>query len=103
MSSLFLLPSEIESFGLSALEAMAAKVPVVSSNIGGIPEVNIHNFTGMLSDVGNISEMAKFSIELLKDKNKLNLLRENAHEHAKKFDIHKIVPKYEDVYKKLVK
>ena len=82
---------------------MAAKVPVISSNIGGIPEVNIHNFTGMLSDVGNISEMANFSIEILKNKDNLNLLSENAYKHAKKFDIHRIIPKYEDVYKKLVK
>ena len=57
----------------------------------------------MLSDVGNISEMAMYSIEILKNKEKHNLLRENAYEHAKKFDIHKIIPKYEDVYKKLVK
>ena len=100
-TDLFLLPSEIESFGLSALEAMAAKVPVISSNTGGIPEVNINNFSGRLSDVGDIEKMTNDAIEILSDKKLHEKFKMNARNRAEDFDIHKIVPKYENVYNDL--
>lgn len=103
VSDLFLLPSEIESFGLSALEAMAMKVPVISTNGGGLPEVNIDGKTGFLSDLGNVDEMAKHAIKLLSDQKLLNQFRENAFNQAKKFDIDKILPQYEKLYKQIIK
>ena len=100
-TDLFLLPSEIESFGLSALEAMAANVPVISSNTGGIPEVNIDNFSGLLSDIGDIDKMINDSVMILSDDNIMNKFKLNARKRAENFDIHKIVPQYEKVYKSL--
>ena len=102
-SDLFILPSETESFGLAALEAMAAKTPVISTNTGGIPEVNKHGVSGYLSNIGNIEEMAFNSLKILKDDNTLNKFKEGAFEEAKKFDIHSILPKYEALYEKVVK
>jgi N-acetyl-alpha-D-glucosaminyl L-malate synthase BshA len=99
-SDLFLLPSEAESFGLAALEAMVNKVPVVSSNAGGIPEVNVDGVTGYLSNVGNIAEMALNGIKILKDPSTLETFKENAKKEAAKFDIHHIVPLYEELYEK---
>jgi L-malate glycosyltransferase len=99
ISDLFLLPSETESFGLAALEAMAAGVPVISSNTGGIPEVNIHNVTGMLSNVGDVYDMAKNSVIVLKDEKKLEEMRVKARTQAGKFKIDHILPMYEDLYK----
>ena len=99
-SDLFLLPSETESFGLVALEAMANGVPVISSNTGGIPEVNRQGVTGFLSDVGDVQSMAENAIGLLKDENRLNIFKKNAREEATKFDIGQIVPLYEAIYQK---
>jgi L-malate glycosyltransferase len=98
MADLFLLPSETESFGLSALEAMAMKVPVISTNGGGLPEVNIHGVTGFLSPVGDVADMSKHAIQLLSNEAMLNTFRNNAFEQAKKFDIDTVLPQYERLY-----
>lgn len=99
-SDLFLLPSESESFGLAALEAMVNKVPVISSNAGGIPEVNIQGVTGFLSDIGDISDMAKNAISILEDDETLEAFKQNAVREARKFDILNVVPLYEEVYRR---
>ncbi len=99
-SDLFLLPSETESFGLAALEAMANKVAVISSNSGGIPEVNRHGESGFLSDVGNVEEMAKNAIHLLSDNQRLEKFKGNAQLISKGFEIKNILPLYEEVYEK---
>ena len=98
IADLFLLPSETESFGLAALEAMAVGVPVVSSNTGGIPEVNLHNYSGFLSDVGDIEQMAVFAIDLLSDTDKLDLFKEQAKKRAEVFSLDAILPLYEKLY-----
>jgi len=103
VSDLFLLPSETESFGLVALEAMASKVPVVSSNSGGLPEVNIEGKTGFLLEVKDIDGMARKSISLLADQNKLEQFKENAFSHAMEFDLPNILPLYEKIYENLSK
>ena len=102
MTDLFLLPSETESFGLAALEAMACGVPVISSNSGGLPEVNFDGYSGYLSNVGNVEEMAANAIKILKDEVVLNQFKENALEVAKKFDIKNILPKYEALYQRAI-
>lgn len=102
MSDLFILPSETESFGLAALEALAVGVPVISSNTGGIPEVNIHNSTGFLSNVGDVEDMAKNSIDLLSDELKFQQFRVNALKRAKLFSLEKVLPLYEEIYTSLV-
>ncbi|MEL1253491.1 N-acetyl-alpha-D-glucosaminyl L-malate synthase BshA [Flavobacterium sp. DGU38] len=102
LTDLFLLPSETESFGLAALEAMACGVPVISSNSGGLPEVNHDGVSGYLSDVGNIDEMAQNAIKILKDDKVLKEFKNNALEVAKKFDIQNILPKYEALYQKAI-
>ena len=98
IADVFLLPSESESFGLAALEAMACEVPVVSSNAGGIPEVNIDGQTGFLLDVGDIDGMANKSLELLRDEQMLTQFKQQAFEQAKRFSIENILPKYEAFY-----
>ena len=102
-SDLFLLPSETESFGLAALEAMAWSVPVISSNSGGLPEVNFDGISGYLSNVGNVDEMAANALKILKNDETLNTFKKNALEVAKKYDIKNILPLYEDLYKKAIK
>ena len=99
LSDLFLLPSETESFGLAALEAMAAKTPVISTNSGGLPEVNMNGKTGYLSNVGDTDEMANNAIYILEDENRLKEFKMNAFNFAKKFSIENILPLYEDVYR----
>ena len=100
VSDVFLLPSEYESFGLAALEAMAASTVVISSDAGGLNEININGVTGFTSPVGDVADMSKNAIELLQDEAKLKAFKQNALKEAKLFDIHHIIPKYEALYRK---
>ena len=102
IADVFVLPSETESFGLAALEAMAQGVPVISTDTGGIPEVNVHGKTGFMSSVGDVEDMAKNALFVLKDEDTLNEFRVNAFERAKDFDIGKVVCQYEVLYSKLL-
>lgn len=102
-SDLFLLPSQTESFGLAALEAMALEVPVISSNSGGLPEVNIHGYSGYLSDVGNTDEMAENAVKILSDEAVLAEFKSNARKTAQKFEIKNILPLYEKLYEEALK
>jgi N-acetyl-alpha-D-glucosaminyl L-malate synthase BshA len=102
ISDLFLIPSGSESFGLAALEAMACEVPVVSSNIGGLPEVNEEGITGFLSDVGNVDEMAANAIRILENDDTLNTFRQNALAQARRFDLDNILPEYEAFYQEVL-
>ena len=102
LSDVFLLPSEQESFGLAALEAMAAETPVISSNAGGIPEVNIQGETGYLAEVGNVEAMSNYTIKLLSDEALLNQMKKNAKEQAIKFDLKNILPLYEEMYARTI-
>ncbi|MBK7872438.1 MAG: N-acetyl-alpha-D-glucosaminyl L-malate synthase BshA [Saprospiraceae bacterium] len=103
IADLFVMPSESESFGLAALEAMACEVPVISSNAGGLPEVNIHGETGLMSDVGDVEQMAKNAITILGNEDTLQKFRANALAQAKRFDIKNILPQYEAYYEEVVK
>jgi N-acetyl-alpha-D-glucosaminyl L-malate synthase BshA len=102
VADLFIMPSANESFGLAALEAMACEVPIISSNAGGIPEVNIHGKTGFLSDVGDVASMAKYAIQILEDEGVLAEFRKNALAQAEKFDIKYILPQYEKYYEHIL-
>ncbi|MDO4762811.1 MAG: N-acetyl-alpha-D-glucosaminyl L-malate synthase BshA [Flavobacteriaceae bacterium] len=102
-ADVFLLPSEKESFGLAALEAMAASTPVISSNAGGIPEVNIHGKTGFLANIGDVEKMAEYGIQLLSDDKLLKEMKRNAKETAKTFDYHKVIAMYEELYQKTIR
>ncbi len=101
VADLFLMPSEKESFGLAALEAMACEVPVISTNTGGLPELNVQGVTGFLSNVGDVEDMVKNAFYILQDEN-LPRFRANAVAHAQGFDISHIVPKYEAYYQKIL-
>lgn len=102
-SDLFLLPSISESFGLAALEAMAFGVPVISTNAGGIPEVNKHGFSGFLSTVNNVDDMSQNALKILRNTDNLKQFKINAKTQASHFNIHKIVPKYEAIYDQALK
>lgn len=101
IADLFLLPSQYESFGLAALEAMACGVPVISSNAGGLPEINVHGKTGFLAEVGDVEDMAQHAIHILEDEERLQQFKDNALAHAANFSIDKIVPLYEAVYEEV--
>jgi N-acetyl-alpha-D-glucosaminyl L-malate synthase BshA len=98
VGDLFLLPSATESFGLAALEAMACEVPVISSNTGGIPEVNIHGLTGYMSDVGDVDDMAENALKIISDDETLATFKKNALQQAKKFDLNIVLLEYEKLY-----
>lgn len=102
VADLFILPSETESFGLSALEAMASKVPVISTNTGGLPEVNKNGVTGFTSHVGDVDDMANSAIKLFTDEALLAKFKANAYEHARRFDLTAILPQYEELYMKVM-
>ncbi|WCL82286.1 N-acetyl-alpha-D-glucosaminyl L-malate synthase BshA [Saprospira sp. CCB-QB6] len=102
VSDLFIMPSASESFGLSALEAMACEVPVISTNVGGLPEVNLHGVTGFCSELGEVDEMAANALKLLKDEALHQAFQKAALEHAKKFSMENILPQYEAYYEKVI-
>ncbi|MDB5127622.1 N-acetyl-alpha-D-glucosaminyl L-malate synthase BshA [Mucilaginibacter sp.] len=102
VSDLFLMPSQSESFGLAALEAMACKVPVISSNAGGLPELNIEGVTGFLKDVGDVDGMAERAIYILEDEARLNQFKENALARAKELELANIMPLYENYYNEII-
>jgi N-acetyl-alpha-D-glucosaminyl L-malate synthase BshA len=103
IADLFLLTSEYESFGLAALEAMAAEVPVISTNAGGLPEININGYCGYMSNVGDINDMCKNALSILQDESTLQQFKANALAQAQKFDIGNIVPKYEELYERVLR
>ncbi len=102
IADLFLLPSEYESFGLAALEAMAAEVPVISTNAGGLPEIIIDGDCGYMSNIGDVEDMAKNALKILKDENVYQIFKANALKQAQRFGIENIVPQYESLYKKVL-
>lgn len=102
IADLFLIPSGSETFGLAALEAMSCSVPVISSNIGGLPEVNIHGETGYLCDLDDVECMAKHAVDILKDESHHEELSKNARKRAEQFEMSKVVTQYEDYYKKIM-
>ncbi len=102
ISDVFMIPSGSESFGLAALEAMACEVPVISSNVGGLPEINIHGETGYLSEVGDVDDMARHTIALLSNPEQLEQFRKNAYAQAKKFSLDNILPMYVEYYERII-
>ena len=101
-TDVFLLPSETESFGLAALEAMAAEAVVISTNTGGLPEVNEHGYSGYLSNIGDVEDMAANALKIVKDAATLQQFKNNAKEHTKQFSLKNILPVYEDIYESLI-
>lgn len=102
VSDLFLMPSSSESFGLAALEAMACSVPVVSSNAGGLPELNVQGMTGYLDDIGDVESMAKHAIHVLEDCGRLEGYKKAAYARAQDFELSKILPLYEACYQEVI-
>lgn len=102
ITDLFVLPSQYESFGLSALEAMACGVPVISTNAGGLPEINVHGKTGYMSDIGDIESMAEHALHILCDDNTLSTFKKAAIQHARNFSKQRIIPMYEELYNNVV-
>ena len=102
VGDIFILPSETESFGLAALEAMACQVPVISTNTGGLPELNVNGVSGFMSNVGDVNDMAKNAIYILEDEGRLQKFKQQALNQAKKFDIWQVLPMYERLYSKVV-
>ncbi|MFT4093907.1 MAG: N-acetyl-alpha-D-glucosaminyl L-malate synthase BshA [Niabella sp.] len=100
IADLFLLPSEYESFGLAALEAMASRVPVISTNAGGLKEINIDGKTGYTANVGDIKQMSADALKILKDHATLEGFRQRAFEHAQQYSMDKIIPQYEAIYRR---
>ncbi len=103
IADLFLMPSESESFGLAALEAMACEVPVISSDTGGLPEVNLHGKTGFLSPVGDVDDMAKNAVHILEDEARHKVFQKAALAQAQRFDIAEILPQYEQYYEQIIR
>lgn len=102
VADIFLMPSQSESFGLSALEAMSCQVPVISSSVGGLPELNFHGETGYIAEIGDVERMAKYTIELLTNQKRYDLFAKNARRRAEDFSEEKIVPLYERFYEKVL-
>ena len=103
IADLFLLPSETESFGLAALEAMAAGVPIITTNVGGLSEINIPGETGYMAEVGDVVTMGKYAIQILENNETLQQFKTRAAAHARKYDIHEVVPEYEKLYRRFCK
>jgi len=102
LSDLFIMPSQSESFGLSALEAMSCSVPAITTSVGGLPELNIHGETGYIAEIGDIDRMAKYAIELLSNDKKYKLFSKSARERAMEFSLENIIPEYEKHYEKVL-
>ena len=102
VADLFLIPSQTESFGLAALEAMSCEVPVISTSVGGLPELNLHGETGYIAEIGDVDRMAKYAIDLLTNEKKYSIFSRNARERAKEFEEEKIVLVYEKFYEKIL-
>jgi N-acetyl-alpha-D-glucosaminyl L-malate synthase BshA len=103
IADLFIMPSQSESFGLSALEAMSCSVPVISTSVGGLPELNIHGETGFIAEIGDIDRMAKYAVDLLTNEKKYQLFQTNARKRACDLSDEKIIPYYEKFYEKVLK
>jgi len=102
VTDLFFIPSQSESFGLSALEAMSCGVPVISSSVGGLPELNLHGETGYIAEIGDVERMAKYAVELLTNEKRYEQLSANARKRAEYFSEENIVPMYEKFYDKVL-
>jgi glycosyltransferase involved in cell wall biosynthesis len=96
------MPSQSESFGLAALEAMACEVPVISSSVGGLPELQVHGQTGFIAEIGDIDRMARYAIDLLSNPVKHKMFAEAARRRAEEFESTKIIPQYEEYYEKIL-